>query len=43
MKVIFLVEVDLHPLPFITNILNTVREPYHTFVVHKGLALVMGF
>lgn len=40
-KVIFLVEVDLHP--FITNILNAVRQMHHTFLVHKGLALVTGF
>lgn len=42
-KVIFLVEVDLHLLPFITKILNTVRDVCHTFLGHKSLALVMGF
>lgn len=42
-RVIFLVEVDLRPFPFSTNILNTVRDAYHTFLVHKGLALLMGY
>lgn len=42
-KGIFLVGVDLHPLPFITIILNTVRDTYHTFSSSDGVLVGKSF